>query len=166
MRYDANGNVTQLPAPGSGTTTLAYDGLNRLVTASNGSGTETYASNRWNQRVWVLGTDGTEHVNLYGLDGELLGNYKVNWSAASGPPGNSRRWGAVLSVREEKTATGNNKEKFATYYRDTISGLDYAVNRYYSSSLGKVLMPDPALPRTLLCFQGTGIGMPMLEEIR
>jgi RHS repeat-associated protein len=34
-------------------------------------------------------------------------------------------------------------EKFATYYRDGTTGLDYAKNRYYSSILGRFMTADP-----------------------
>jgi RHS repeat-associated protein len=34
-------------------------------------------------------------------------------------------------------------EKFATCYRDTKTGLDYAMNRYYWSGLGRFLTADP-----------------------
>ncbi|MEW5980486.1 MAG: RHS repeat-associated core domain-containing protein [Acidobacteriota bacterium] len=37
-------------------------------------------------------------------------------------------------------------EKFATYYRDSTTALDYARNRYYSSTLGRFLTGDPYLP--------------------
>ena len=43
----------------------------------------------------------------------------------------------------EYTATGNDTEKYATYTRDSATGLDYAVNRYYSSLWGRFLSPDP-----------------------
>jgi RHS repeat-associated protein len=43
----------------------------------------------------------------------------------------------------EYTATANDMEKYATYTRDTLTGLDYAVNRYYSSIWGRFLSPDP-----------------------
>ena len=36
--------------------------------------------------------------------------------------------------------------QFATYYRDGLSGLDYAQNRYYASSLGRFTSPDPYSP--------------------
>jgi RHS repeat-associated protein len=42
----------------------------------------------------------------------------------------------------EYTLTANDREKYATYTRDS-SGLDYAVNRYYSSVWGRFLSPDP-----------------------
>ena len=36
----------------------------------------------------------------------------------------------------------NDTEKYATYTRDTLTGLDYAMNRYYSSSWGRFMTPD------------------------
>jgi RHS repeat-associated protein len=42
----------------------------------------------------------------------------------------------------EYTATANDMEKYATYTRDTLTGLDYAVNRYYSSIWGRFTSPD------------------------
>jgi RHS repeat-associated protein len=39
--------------------------------------------------------------------------------------------------------TVNDREKYATYTRDSVTGLDYAMNRYYSSQWGRFLSPDP-----------------------
>ncbi|MFN8006849.1 MAG: RHS repeat-associated core domain-containing protein [Terriglobia bacterium] len=44
---------------------------------------------------------------------------------------------------EEILGTDNNREKFATYFRDKDTGLDYARNRYYASTMGRFLTPDP-----------------------
>jgi len=44
---------------------------------------------------------------------------------------------------EERVTTTQNRDKFATYFGDS-TGLDYALNRYYSSSHGRFLTPDPA----------------------
>jgi RHS repeat-associated protein len=43
---------------------------------------------------------------------------------------------------EESNPPANNVDKFATYYRDG-TGLDYADQRYYASTLGRFLTPDP-----------------------
>jgi RHS repeat-associated protein len=43
----------------------------------------------------------------------------------------------------ERTSSANDAEKFATYYRDAKTGLDYAINRYYWSGLGRFLTADP-----------------------
>jgi RHS repeat-associated protein len=42
---------------------------------------------------------------------------------------------------EQKTTTADDV-RFATYMRDSATGLDYAVNRYYSSIIGRFLSPD------------------------
>ena len=63
----------------------------------------------------------------------------------------SVRWGgpnglgyqAQFPYGQEYTTTANDREKYATYTRDSISGLDYAVNRYYWSQWGRFLSPDP-----------------------
>jgi RHS repeat-associated protein len=34
--------------------------------------------------------------------------------------------------------------KFGTYWRDSASGLDYAVSRYYSNAYGRMMTPDPS----------------------
>jgi len=45
---------------------------------------------------------------------------------------------------EEITSTSNDQYKFASTYRDSATGLDYAVNRYYASGMGRFLTTDPA----------------------
>ena len=40
-------------------------------------------------------------------------------------------------------ATANDTNKFATYTRDSLSGLDYALNRYYKPEWGRFTSPDP-----------------------
>src|SRR2546426_3444415 len=45
---------------------------------------------------------------------------------------------------EQKGADNLLPEKFATYLRDSIyTGLDYAHNRYYASTLGRFTASDP-----------------------
>lgn len=45
---------------------------------------------------------------------------------------------------EQRTGNANaDREKFATYSRDAVSGLDYAQNRYYSSQFGRFTTADP-----------------------
>ena len=38
----------------------------------------------------------------------------------------------------------NDIVKFATYTRDSATGLDYAMNRYYNSGMGRFASPDPS----------------------
>ncbi|MBI3658118.1 MAG: hypothetical protein HY232_17080, partial [Acidobacteria bacterium] len=44
---------------------------------------------------------------------------------------------------EESASTSNNEKKFTGYYRDQESNLDYALNRYYRSDLGRFMATDP-----------------------
>jgi len=45
---------------------------------------------------------------------------------------------------QEREATPEGTEKFATYYRDA-TGLDYAWNRYYTAAWGRFMQADPYL---------------------
>lgn len=45
---------------------------------------------------------------------------------------------------QERTATTNGKDKFGTYWRDALTGLDYAQQRYYSAGVGRFLSADPS----------------------
>jgi RHS repeat-associated protein len=59
----------------------------------------------------------------------------------------SKRADSVTSAQyypygEEITGTGNDTFKFAQTYRDADSGLDYAMNRYYASGIGRFLKAD------------------------
>jgi RHS repeat-associated protein len=53
--------------------------------------------------------------------------------------------GKYFPYGEERNypALPNDQVKFATYTRDSATGLDYADQRYYSSSLGRFVTPDP-----------------------
>ena len=44
---------------------------------------------------------------------------------------------------EEITSTANDREKFATYTRDSYTGFDYADQRFYASSYGRFNTADP-----------------------
>ena len=58
--------------------------------------------------------------------------------------GTNRPYGArYYPYGEEQTVSTQDREKFATYYRDQSTGLDYAQNRYYANTLGRFTSPDP-----------------------
>ena len=46
--------------------------------------------------------------------------------------------------QEKPGATVNDREKFATYLRDSETGLDYADQRYHQPGWGRFLTPDPS----------------------
>jgi len=64
-------------------------------------------------------------------------------SVRSGGPG-GLGYQAQYPYGVEYTTTANDREKYATYTRDSLTGLDYAVNRYYWSQWGRFLSPDPS----------------------
>ena len=45
--------------------------------------------------------------------------------------------------QERPSATQDGKEKFATYFRDSETGLDYAQNRYHQPGMGRFMSADP-----------------------
>jgi len=45
--------------------------------------------------------------------------------------------------QERPSATQDGKEKFATYFRDSETGLDYADQRYHQPGMGRFMSPDP-----------------------
>jgi RHS repeat-associated protein len=77
----------------------------------------------------------------------------------SAPPSSTLDWGWTLCSyeivverlvgkyfpygQERPSATQDGKEKFATYFRDAETGLDYANNRYHQPGMGRFMTPDP-----------------------
>jgi len=163
--YDLNGNLTALP----GVTGMAYDMDNRLTTANG----EAYAYTPANQRVWLRKAGGAERFTFYDLNGQRLAEYApwVNGgtlyfvqvkaelyfggkrirsggqAVAEDRLGSTRREDSTASRffpwGEENGSTANDRQKFATYYRDAGTALDYANQRYYSAAAGRFLTPDP-----------------------
>ncbi len=151
--YDSNGNLTAMPS-----LALSYDVENR-VAQTVGSTTKRYVYDPGNLRVWKEG-----HVYFYGIEGNLLTTYGDGWNydynvyfgskqiwqeAAEGLTAhsvNSDRLDSNVKhfpYGEESTTTTQNRTKFATYYRDSSTALDYARNRYYARTIGRFTSVDP-----------------------
>src|SRR5260370_13045288 len=114
--------------------------------------------------------DGTEELYFYGISGQKLGTYRP-WVYQYGVSiatvdtnlyfgsrtivsrgvvvtldrlGSNRTGGSrYFPYGEEQQVTAQDRDKFATYYRDGTTALDYAQNRYYASTLGRFTNPDP-----------------------
>ena len=153
--YDAAGFTTAV----SGTfTSLTWDGAGRLLSAAvSGGGTDRYQYDPSIARVWR-----NNRFFLRGTGGEVLAVYDFNpvtktfafvrryaWSPGKMVGKKEDRLGTVQSgcrfypYGEEWPATAQDDTKFATYRRDGSTNLDYAMNRYYQSTLGRFLSPDP-----------------------
>lgn len=166
--YDSNGNLTAMPY-GAGSMTLTYDVENRLIQAVNSNGTEQYGYSPDNRRVYQKlpsGSGGSQWIHFYGANGDRLrtytyygnGQFQVsktnlyfagrlivagNTVAFIDRLGSDRKGARYYPYGQEITSTGNDRDKFATYSRDSSTGLDYAMNRYYGSNLGRFITPDP-----------------------
>src|SRR5262249_2802375 len=127
---------------------------NRLTSAAGES--YTYAPD--NKRVWKKKPNGSEEFYFHGISGQKLGTYtwggEVDTNVYFGSKLVGSRGGLVAGqdrlrsigsyypYGEEQQVTAQDRDKFATYYRDGTTGLDYAQNRYYANTLGRFLSPD------------------------
>jgi len=78
---------------------------------------------------------------LVSAEGNSVRTDRLGSVRAGGPGGLGYQ--AQYPYGVEYTTTANDREKYATYTRDSLTGFDYAVNRYYSSQWGRFLSPDP-----------------------
>ncbi len=166
--YDVANRVTAVS--GTGTAAYGYDSDNRRIYSRSASGAET---------ICFYGVDGkklaayTPGIITYGGFPEVqlsMQTYNVYFLGkliyAEGNSVQTDRLGSVRSggpsglgyqaqypYGVEYTLTANDREKYATYTRDSATGLDYAMNRYYASQWGRFLSPDPSV-------NNAGLGSP------
>ena len=182
--YDNNGNLTQSPLVIPAT--YSYDVENRMVSAAAGiNGTDTYGYGPDTKRVYKMHPNGSEEyyfwvgskkLGTYQLGTNGSGNLAVNSGAAILWFGNRKlqtqdRIGSTTNTyypygEDRANAPASDADKFATYYRDLTTGLDYADHRYYSSSLGRFLTPDPSMASGGLAIRGVGIDTRTQEAIQ
>jgi RHS repeat-associated protein len=165
--YDANGNATAIP----NVSPINYDVENRVASLTVSAGQERYGYAPDNKRIWKSMPSGSQEFYFYGITGQKLGTYRPATGSSGygmfvldtnlyfgGKRLRSRGVTVVTdrssSVRnsgaryfpygEEEQVTAQDRDKFGSYYRDATSGLDYAQNRFYASTLGRYLTPDPS----------------------
>ena len=172
LTYDANGNTTTA-YNGGVANTLTYDAENRVSTYQPYIGlTSTYAYDTQNHRIWSWPgtTDSWGNVtgytvNIYTPSGQKLAAYTLAPAFYTSPflavglsssdqYFGSRRLapmdqlgsvGTYFPWGENKGGTNpQDTWSFATYWQDSVSGLDYADNRYYSNAYGRFMTPDPS----------------------
>ena len=150
---------------GGGTMYMSYDVENRLVSANG----ETYAYTSGNKRIWKQDASSAVTWSFYGAGGERImgddvyfGGKKIRSDGGlvltdrlgsviyqgTSPSRSSSEYGTARSYfpyGEERNipSTTDNADKFGTYFRDAGTGLDYADQRYFSSSTGRFLSSDP-----------------------
>jgi RHS repeat-associated protein len=165
--YDGQNRMVEYNDTINNGATLAhfgYDPQNRRVWQWNGSLYAPYNVNPAAYTVYFYGVDGkrlasyTLTANVTWQGNQVSSVYMASAVAQQDAYFGSRRLapmdrvGSTASPSEsfypygedKGTPQANDSWKFATYWRDSATGLDYAVNRYYSSGLGRFLSPDPA----------------------
>jgi RHS repeat-associated protein len=154
-RVSATGSVTSY-------TGYAYDAGNRRVWKGSydGSGqlsAETYylydlgGVQLGSYTLQITETNGTQSLQLQAVSNHFYfaGKHVAertgtgSYTSVAAPD----RLGSEMSYYpygdEKGTVTAQERVKYATYWRDGESGLDYARNRYYSSAMGRFLSADP-----------------------
>ena len=162
---DANGNLNSYPCTNAAYT---YDVENRIWSTATGA---AYSYGPGNKRVWrgvwSGSTQTVDEVTYWGVNGQKLMTYQLSVSGsalvATATGGNVYFGGKLISNatgyvtpdrlgsigkyfpwgQERPSATTDGKEKFATYFRDSETGLDYANNRYHQPGMGRFMTPDP-----------------------
>ncbi|MGC2661008.1 MAG: RHS repeat-associated core domain-containing protein [Bryobacteraceae bacterium] len=149
---EANRLTFVIPIDGGSSAAYSYDASNQRIYASvsttvNGA----YTTNNY--------------IYFYGADGKKLGVWQLttsnNYDTLSVVSTNVWFGGRLWAYEDRLQSVGkyfpygedrynpnpanpsNDQEKFATYTRDAVSGLDYAVNRYYSAGMGRFMSADP-----------------------
>ena len=76
--------------------------------------------------------------------------------------------GSYFPYGEDKGSSNpaNDSLKFATYTRDAVSGLDYAMNRYYLPGAGRFGSPDPYVRAGCAFDPAVGIALAIQARIR
>jgi RHS repeat-associated protein len=168
--YDANGNQTTGPPGGvfydaenriaSATgVQYAYDSRNKRIW------TGTLSNGNLAQQVFFYGVDGQklgtytftlgqygetnvpEMTNSAALLATFFGSKRVGTYDRLGSAKYNQQSNAAQSFypygEDRGTVQPNDELKFATYTRDSATGLDYADQRYYASNFGRFMSPDP-----------------------
>ena len=168
--YDANGN--QQFAPGLPGLALLYDAENRLTIATGLQYAYDSRNKRiWKATFDGNGNVSAQEVYFYGVDGQKLGTYSIGPfyytqnivvladSSTSLAQYFGRKRVDIFQDRLGSRRAGsqgryypygedgtnpmpNDQVKFATYTRDSATGLDYADQRYYDNLRGRFTSPD------------------------
>ena len=166
--YDMSGNLTN-----DGSNALGYDGEGRLITSADGSGNATYSYNSANLRALKsIGGTATVYVFALGnviaqySNGSLSNEYiNIGSRRLATYVGTTLNYHGFdnHSIRVTMDASGNkvgeqghfpfgedwymtntvSTQHFTNYERDTESGNDYAMHRFYVNRLARFSSPDP-----------------------
>ncbi len=161
LTYDVENRLTQAVHSQNGAEEYAYDVSNRRVWRKKVNGAEEvslYGYTGGKLAAYALTTDAQGNLTLTsksksvyfdGLPvysgGVLVVRDSVNSVIAriGGASGKQAETAQYFPFGEEYQPSADDREKFNSYVRDSATGLDYAQNRYYLTSIGRFLTPDP-----------------------
>jgi RHS repeat-associated protein len=162
--YDLNGNAYLA--------NVAYDVENHIYALVGESPYTSYSYDAQGKRIFLWGGTSDSNGNptsysvvAYSPTGQKLGTYLFNPGtghttyiiAVSVATSDQYFGGRRLAVQDqlgsagtyfpwgEAKGTTNPQDtwSYATYWRDSATGLDYANNRFYSNAYGRFMTPDP-----------------------
>ena len=170
--YDANGNLILLPGmqmqydsrnrmmqvvTANGTERYSYDPKNLRIWTQSANGTETfnfYQGTR-NLASYTLATDVSGNISFTVAKTNIYFGKRLAQSGGdvvvTDSRGSTRAWSAkkgaqaasYLPFGEKVAGADDKKSQFDGYEEDVSTGLKYAEQRYYSSTLGRFMSPDP-----------------------
>ncbi len=163
LSYDPNGNAS--------TSGMTYDAENRLATAGglqylyDGQNERIWS---WSGEIDGSGNPTGYSVSMYSPNGQKLATYQLTptwlqgytpamWMQVTLASSDQYFGGRRLAVLDQLGSVGTyfpwgedkgstnpqNTWSYATYWRDAVTNLDYANNRYYSNIGGRFMTPDP-----------------------
>ena len=163
--YDAE---NRLISAVSGSVQYLYDSQNKRIWQGNYATDFNGVLYLRSEQVFVYGVDGKKlgaynpTVQYGGINGQIpqsivfnasysattnlyFGGRLIKQGGTTVAPDRLGSIGRYFPYGEERNypTLPNDQVKFATYTRDSATGLDYADQRYYSSALGRFLTPDP-----------------------
>ncbi|MFN7172996.1 MAG: RHS repeat-associated core domain-containing protein [Fimbriimonadaceae bacterium] len=157
MSYDVENRVTVVTHTGNGAEYYTYGPGNKRILKHNNTETvfhlydvegRLYKRYRLTQAqdgsAWFTQLDTYSYLGSRRLGGiqDRLGSHRADivWNYGLWQVGQKYSY---FPYGQDRTATPNDRFKFATYFRDAVAGLDYADQRYYGSTWGRFLTPDP-----------------------
>jgi RHS repeat-associated protein len=152
--YDGENRETSIYFDGTTLISYFYDAQNRRIWSwpgtMNGSYTSGYTVNAYSTTGQKLGaysfvaSASLLTVTLSSSD-QYFGSRRLAVVDQLGSAGNGIAAAGTYYPWGELKGSTNPQDtwSYATYWRDSATGLDYANNRYYSNAYGRFMTPDP-----------------------
>jgi RHS repeat-associated protein len=153
--YDASNRIVSETAVSGGNYSNEYAPDNKRIHQTPSSGTDEwifYGANGEKLGVYSIGQWYDNNDNAHSVfsplrtsiwfSGKLIYENGLVYLDRLGT--NHAQNAQFLPYGDEITSTSNDRTKFATYTRDSYTGLDYADQRFYASTYGRFMTPDPS----------------------